>query len=562
MKLFLFFLRHSPKLISSSVLLGLCGGGATAALMALISEKLAGANSSFTRSWIFAALVLIVLLANYASRIVMLHLSQRVIYDLRMDLCLQVSAVPLRRIEEVGGSRIVAVLSEDINVITTMLINMPSVFVNLSILLACVVYLGWLSPALLLGFLVFLGLAVATTKLPEKRAFNLMLRARASWDALMYHFLALTDGLKELKLHQPRRQAFFAGPLESAAVSYRENRLAGARIYAATSSWGQVLLFLFLGIILFERPLTADIEHQNLTGFLLTVIYLRGPIVILLDMAPLLMQAGASLRKVEDLGLSLTNLVGRETMVSWLPPPAPCERIDLVGIVHNYDWERKDQTFLLGPLDLTIRGGELIFLVGGNGSGKTTLIKLLAALYLPDAGELRYNGEPVTNENREWYRQHFTVVFYDFFLFGSFLGLELAGFDAAAQNYLRRLQLDHKVRVENGELSTMQLSQGQRRRLALLTAYLEDRPIYVFDEWAADQDPVFKEVFYLELLPELRARGKTIIVVSHDDRYYYLADRVLKLDSGRVVQEYAPGAGIPPLANDFNPSDGRRTEAL
>jgi putative ATP-binding cassette transporter len=127
------------------------------------------------------------------------------------------------------------------------------------------------------------------------------------------------------------------------------------------------------------------------------------------------------------------------------------------------------------------------------------------------------------------------VVFSDFHLFENLHGMEML--DDQAKHYLKRLQLDHKVQVQDGVLSTTELSQGQRKRLALMTAYLEGRPIYLFDEWAADQDPVFKEVFYYQLLPELKARGKTIIVISHDDRYYHIADRVIKMDSGKIVHD-------------------------
>ena len=70
-----------------------------------------------------------------------------------------------------------------------------------------------------------------------------------------------------------------------------------------------------------------------------------------------------------------------------------------------------------------------------------------------------------------------------------------------------------------------------------MTAFLEDRAIYVFDEWAADQDPHHREIFYKRLLPELKANGKTVFVISHDDRYYHLGDRVVKLEYGKVVED-------------------------
>lgn len=99
---------------------------------------------------------------------------------------------------------------------------------------------------------------------------------------------------------------------------------------------------------------------------------------------------------------------------------------------------------------------------------------------------------------------------------------------------MRQLNLDNKVQVENGKFSTIVLSQGQGKRLALLTAYLEKRPIYLFDEWASDQDPFFRDVFYEKILLNLKQQGKTVLVISHDDRYFHLADRVIKLDYGKI----------------------------
>jgi putative ATP-binding cassette transporter len=214
--------------------------------------------------------------------------------------------------------------------------------------------------------------------------------------------------------------------------------------------------------------------------------------------------------------------------------PAGCRRIDLLGVAHTYFREDEDSNFTLGPLDLTLERGELLFLVGGNGSGKTTLAKVLCGLYPPETGEILVDGRGVGEEEREAYRQLFSVVFSEFFLFDSLLGLASPELDRKAREYLSLLQLDRKVRVEGGALSTLELSRGQRKRLALLTAYLEDRPFYVFDEWAADQDPVFKEIFYRQLLPDLRGRGKGVLVISHDNHYHNLADRIVRLDYGRV----------------------------
>ncbi len=192
---------------------------------------------------------------------------------------------------------------------------------------------------------------------------------------------------------------------------------------------------------------------------------------------------------------------------------------------------------MLGPLDLEFRRGEVLLLVGANGSGKTTLAKVLTGLYPPEAGAVWVDGREITQENRDAYRQLFSAVFSDFFLFDSLLGLPAEDLAAKARYYLERLQLDHKVSIVGDRFSTIALSQGQRKRLALLTSFLEDRSFYVFDEWAADQDPVFKEFFYRELLAELKARGKAVLVITHDDRYFHLADRLVRLDYGQVREE-------------------------
>ena len=192
---------------------------------------------------------------------------------------------------------------------------------------------------------------------------------------------------------------------------------------------------------------------------------------------------------------------------------------------------------MLGPVDLTLCPGEIVFVIGGNGSGKTTLAKLLCrAVLRRTPAKSASTARPINADNRESYRQLFSVVFDDAVVFDNLWGLEGADLDQRAREYLRLLELDHVVTVTDGSFSTTALSRGQRKRLALVTAYLENRPIYVFDEWAADQDPTFRKVFYLDLLPELKRRGKTVIAITHDDRYFSGADRIVKLEVGKLAE--------------------------
>jgi putative ATP-binding cassette transporter len=226
----------------------------------------------------------------------------------------------------------------------------------------------------------------------------------------------------------------------------------------------------------------------------------------------------------------------------------PFQRLELEGVTHRYHRETSDDVFTLGPVDLALRAGAVTFLIGGNGSGKTTLAKIVTGLYAAEGGRVLLNGQPVTDHEREAYRQLFSAVFSDFFLFDSLLGIERLRRDQRANELLVALELDHKLSIRDGMFSTTSLSHGQRKRLALLVAYLEDRPVYVFDEWAADQDPAYKEIFYRTLLPELKARGKAVLVITHDDRYFGLADHCVKLESGRLVA---------PASKELGPLRGR-----
>jgi putative ATP-binding cassette transporter len=285
-----------------------------------------------------------------------------------------------------------------------------------------------------------------------------------------------------------------------------------------------------------------------LIGYTLALFQLMSPIEVLMGSMPALTQAAAATQAVRDLGFSLESEIrekrgGEISQGSW-------ETLELVGVTHSYQAaaregaparlrggarrENEEKSFQLGPIDLTFHPGELVFIVGGNGSGKTTLAKIILGLYLPESGEIRRNGQLITDDNREEYRQSFSAVFSDSFIFQTLFGLDSSALNSEARRYLEKLHLEQKVKVEEGGLSTIDLSQGQRKRLALLAAYMEDRPIYFFDEWAADQDPVFKKIFYYELLPELKSRGKTIFVISHDDHYFHVADRIVKLDYGQV----------------------------
>jgi putative pyoverdin transport system ATP-binding/permease protein len=326
--------------------------------------------------------------------------------------------------------------------------------------------------------------------------------------------------------------------VRGAAELYRKTNLEATRIQALLGAWNAVSLYSLIGFIIFLFPSFGLISSEALTGYIVAMIYMMGPISNIISTAPTLERGQVALENIERLGISLDVCpedVQTRDLIGLEPESSPI--VQWTDVVFSYGQDTDAETpFTLGPISLELCPGELVFIIGGNGSGKSTLVKVLSGLYQPLRGDVRLAGTMITDANREWYREHFSVIFSDFYLFKKLLGHSDSQVHSLAPQYLRLLHLDHKVTVRDRTFSTLDLSQGQRKRLALITAYLEDRSIYVFDEWAADQDPQYKEVFYKTLLPDLRARGKTVIVITHDDRYFHLGNQVIKLDDGKIVE--------------------------
>ncbi|HEX7318157.1 MAG TPA: cyclic peptide export ABC transporter [Pyrinomonadaceae bacterium] len=545
MTLVYFLMRKSRRgLVAFVILVGILAGLSNTALLALINNALHGAaDSRLTTAATFAAVCALMLASRVVSQSLLVRLAQGILFDLRMQLSRQVLDVPLRHLEKAGRHRVISALTEQTNVITNALITLPNVCMQLATLVGGLVYLGWLSWPLLLGLMGFMALGVLGYQLPAMRGIKYLKLANEEIVQMYRHFRTLTDGTKELKLHRRRREDFLSKVLRPTADAAHRHQVVASTIMSTATGWGQLSVFIVVGLILFAAPGRWGDDAHILTGYALTILYLMNPLQYVLDTLPTYGRAKIAIKQVEELGLSLAAESISEDAPATDANARRWKSLELVGAAHSYSGEKADHRFTLGPLDLTFRPGELVFVTGGNGSGKTTLAKLLLGLYAPEQGEVRLDGRTIDDRNREHYRQHFTAIFSDFFVFDSLLGLDRYELDAQALEYLAELQLDHKVQVEDGVLSTTELSQGQRKRLALLTAYLEDRPIYLFDEWAADQDPVFKETFYYKLLPGLKDRGKTVVVISHDDHYYHVADRVIKLDYGQIVYDSERAAG-------------------
>jgi putative ATP-binding cassette transporter len=544
MKLIFSLLKDSLGLTSVAVGAGIVAGVGNTLLLGFVNNGLAHRSTDLIGQMIVSFIVVCVVVAGsrFLSQDLMARFAQRNLRDLRMKLGRRVLSSPLRAQEEIGANRILAVFTEDVPAIASAVNAIPAICTNLVIVIGCLIYLGMISGKLLLGVIGFIIFGIVTCQLPIAKATRYMNNVRETNDVLLKQLKAMTEGSKELKIHRNRREAFLSNLFSSTTQSLQQNNVITNTIFNAVNSWAQTLIFVLMGLIVFVPYAWIRLEPLQLTAYILILLFMIGPLLIVMGSIPAFSRAKVALGKMAELDLSLDKFPAESeakdvNATTW-------RDLTLRQVKHSYAGDG-DSSFALGPIDLNLRAGELVFLTGGNGSGKTTLAKVLTGLYVPEAGELSFNGEPLTDENRDSFRQNFSTVFSDGFIFETLLGLDKPELDQEAQDYLAQFQIDHKVQVKDGVLSTIDLSQGQRKRLALLTAYLENRPVYVFDEWAADQDPQFREVFYYQLLPGLIAKGKTVIVISHDDRYYHVADRIISLDYGKIVRdEYANGSRI------------------
>jgi len=490
--------------------------------------------------------------ARFTSERLLTKLGQEAMHRMRMQLCRQILAAPLLHLEQLGSARLLATLTDDIPAITGAVLVIPLLCVNAALVIGCLIYLGILSWAVFLTVLAFMILGIATYQVPIIKVQKIFRVGREHADRLQEHFRALTLGAKELKIHNDRRHTFIREGLEATADALKKHNVAGQNLYTAAASWGQVLVFIVIGLILFIFPLMYHLDRAMLTGYALALLYLMTPLQVIMNSVPQLARANVALNKVNELGFTLASQGSEQAEEEEHFQTDTWVKLRLSSVTHRYHRDGEASDFVLGPLDLTFKPGEMVFIIGGNGSGKTTFVKLLTGLYAPENGAIYLNDEPIGPNNKEAYRRHFSAVFSDFYLFETMLGLVDNELDQRASEYLQRLKLAHKVQIEKGKLSTTNLSQGQRKRLALLTAFLEDRPIYIFDEWAADQDPYFKDFFYMNLLPDLTARHKTVFVITHDDRYYHLAERIITLDNGQVTSDTA---GVRLISDSENRAD-------
>lgn len=519
--------------IGASVLAGMYN----ASLLVVLNAVVQTANRTGSLGALgYAAICAATFASGVFSQLLLGRLGQSWAFDLRMHLCSSILETPFEKLQRLAKPRILASLTADVDAITSTYMVIPSIVMNVVTALGCLVYLGWLSPVMLVLVALCVSAGLIVVKHMQSSALNALGIAREKTDNLFEHFRALTDGIKELKMNAARRQAFLHDQLFSTASQVKTEINRGLLRYTLADHTCALFFHVSVGLVLFLAPLIREISPQTTIAYALGLFYLALPLSQLVQSLPAIGEGIVALNKISSLGLSLGPFSGPCVAIKPSGPQPDSFTLRFTGVQYYYAHKDTHRGFSLGPIDLTLRSGELVFFIGGNGSGKSTLAMLLAGLYQPEHGEIHINGQRIAEISSEVHREQVAAVFAEPFVFDTILSSDNVSKEQHAQKLILEFQLQHKTQIQNGRFTTLQLSQGQRKRVALMLAYLDDRPFYLFDEWAAGQDPVFKEIFYTKLLPDLKRRGKTVVVITHDDKYYYVADRLLKLTDGRLAE--------------------------
>ncbi len=459
---------------------------------------------------------------------------ERGVLEFRVRVIDKVRRGDLRFVEGEGGAAAYAPLTQDIGLISEAVVFLIPVAESVLILLFTGLYLAWLSPPCLLAVIAIYAVTLPVYYLRFSRTREELRHAASADGGFFEHFAELLHGFKELKLDRRESDAYYGHLHETADAAFHLKLRTGERQTHDVILVGSIF-YLTLFAVSFAIPVWVPEASNTVYKVASAVLFMMAPLTHLVNGAPTLAKADAAVSNLYALEARLDAALSEPLDA---PPPTPrrdFEHIELQGVEFRFRAPDGRSDFSLGPLDLSLRRGERIFVVGASGSGKTTLLKLLTGLYRPERGQILLDGVPLTDADQAQYRTLFTSVFDDFQLFDRIYGVPVHDPDRI-QAWLTELDLAHKTQYTDMGYSNIDLSTGQRKRLAFLESVLKDRPICVFDELASDQDPDFRRRLYEELLPRLSASGRTLVIVSHDDQYFHTADRILEMGDGRLIE--------------------------
>lgn len=537
MRIFYTVVREIPENLKSLLLMNILSAVAVTAFVGVVSaavQAAADGRISGRLMLMFAITVALFHLTHIYTLVTASQDTERLIHKLRVRLFDLVRRTDLVTVDRIGHASLQGVLTQDTQVLAQVLPMLVFGFQQAVMLLLLAAYLAWLSPlACILAF----GLAglVVAVRFKRAKALRSYMQSAAVAEGRVFDGLTeLLNGFKEVRMSGPRAD----GVTKALAEASNESRTTNALLKA---QWGrnfaviESMLYSLIGLMVFVVPLFVAGYHEVIMPATLAVMFISGPVYSVAFLTPLVTKAELTLENIEKMEkrlLSTAEAASCETTATLEKAPLS---ISLSDAELSYRDEEGGALFTVGPLTAEFHAGQIAFVTGGNGSGKSTMLRMLTGLIPLDAGCIKADGIPLQTGQMQDYRDRISAIFSDFHLSRRIYCIKDHNPDRI-RALLERMDMHDKVKVADGAFSTIDLSTGQRKRLALIVAELEEKPVIVLDEWAADQDPHFRRIFYEELLPDLKALGKIIICVTHDDRWFHLADRIYKMNEGRIEE--------------------------
>lgn len=473
-------------------------------------------------SGLLAALLVTTLAAQWA----LTTLGHHFIWRKRSNLIQEMMNTPLPVLESKGNGELLALLGPDIRNITLAFVRLPELIQGVVLSVVTVLFLGYLSIPVLLIVVVWMAVMLYIGYCMVSRVYHDINRVRQFESELQDVFQVVINGKKELSLNAKRAGHFYATDYQTAAQAYKHHIIRADTYHLSAINWSNIMILGLIGIIFLVSQTLNWVSLATATTFSLTVLFLRTPLLQAIGAFPTLLTGELAFKKINGLlpashASSSGAAVAQDIKPDW-------RVIQWRGLTWRYAGSR----FQVGPLDVTLTRGETVFIIGANGSGKSTLSLLLTGLYPTDDGKVLVDGEPLADGAA--LKSRFSVVFTQPYLFKTLFIEPEADDRARADAWLEKLDMGGKVELKDHQFASIALSQGQKKRLALMLAMAEKRDILLLDEWAAEQDPQFRRYFYRELIPWFKQQGKTLIVISHDDDYFDVADRLLHMSHGQL----------------------------
>ena len=536
--IFSFLQRETHALDRKLLVLTVTSGIANAMNLAVINAAVDALKTGGPSWRLFVSFGLSIALFVYSLRYILYEstrITEAAICSVRLRLADKIRRSDLLTLESIGEADIHSRISRDTAAISQAARPLFAAAQGAIMIVCIVAYMAFVSPVAMLLCVILIA-AGAGKYFKDRAAYDQGLQdASKQEDELFESLDGLLKGFKELRINKLKSDDVFE-EFQSTATRVRDVRGRVMILFSNNIIFIEMFFVILLGAVAFVLPVIATSFSGSATKIVAAILFFFGPLTNVVVMIPLLSQVNVTVENLRRLEAMLDGALAKSNgqEASPLVDMSSFHAIRFEGVSFTYRDPDGNATFQAGPIDGEVRRGEILFLVGGNGSGKTTFLKLFTALYWPAEGAIRVDDVAIGPANIQSYRNLFSAIFSDFHLFDKLHGLS----DAAPERVnalLELMEISDKTAFRNGRFTNTHLSTGQRKRLALIVSYLEDKPVYVFDEVAADQDPHFRRYFYETMLPELKKTGKTVVVVSHDDRYFHVGDRVLEMDYGKLI---------------------------